>query len=173
MGNEIHRSFSQFTTQYENLSSKRKYLFYKSSNWKLFKHFETQKIYAEYVAENNKCGWTALHQAVALNDVEIARALIVAGVDIDEQTNTDALVQSMQAKTGWLHMGDHTALHQAAWFNRLEIGRLLVDAGANFNKKWDWGSAYVNEDLTALQIAFNRNNGEFAEMLLKKMTKFV
>ena len=59
--NEIHKSFSQFPTKFENISEEIKgKLCRKEMNWIFFEHFETQKMFAKNVDEKTKNGWTAL-----------------------------------------------------------------------------------------------------------------
>ena len=150
--NEIHKSFSQFPTKYENISDHIKGRLFETGpfgwnwnvNWLFFKHFETDKIFAENVNEKNRLGWTALHYAAQLDEVEIAKAVIKAGVDIDAKSRFGI-----------------TALHDAAIRNRLKIGQVLIEAGARLNIK------YRNK--TALEFAVYYNSGGFAEMLRKKM----
>merc|ERR1712098_641586 len=98
---------------------------------------------AEHLIKKNLEGGTALHHATLRNQVKIAKAVIVAGVDIDAQEKTFNM----------------TALHMAVILDRLEIGQILLEAGANINIKC--GSEY-----TALELA--DNHFEFAEMMRRK-----
>lgn len=155
---EIHKSFSQFPTKYENISDNINDKFFQKihqkMNWRFFKNLETQKIYAENVTEKAKiCGWTALHCAVGSNEVEIAKAVIDAGVEIDAKAELSDKYY------------DITALHCAAIRNYLEIGRALIEAGADLNIK-----CAINDckDVTVFEIAVTTNHAAFADMLCKK-----
>jgi len=179
--NEIHKSLSQFPTKYENISKdvKDKLRVNKNIAWLFFKHKETQKVVAENITEKTNCGTTPLHVAVTVNEVEIAKAVIEAGVDIDAKPE-DGLQLGMTP----LHLvairGSYavarvligagaqldfemTALHWAAILNYLEIGRVIVEGGADLNITWN--------SQTALEIAVKRNHGAFAEMLRKHVKK--
>jgi ankyrin repeat protein len=144
--NEIHKSLSQFFTKYENVSDQiKKRLGEKSAKWLFFKHFETNEIFAEKVTERTKQGQTVLHLAAQMDEMEIAQAVIGAGVDIDAISGA---IDGMNA------------LHIAALMNYMKIGQV--------NVKWnpDWGSGR-----TAREIAVLQNYKEFAEMLHKKTYK--
>lgn len=113
--------------------------------WRFFKLLKSEEIFAENVATADESKYTALHHAVKWNDVEITKAVLAAGVDINARTG-HALLRS-------------TALHIAARLNHLEIGKLLVEAGADQNAK----SKITN--YTALQIATILGNEKFAKLL--------
>merc|ERR1712098_626696 len=123
----------------------------KRISWFFFKHLETQKMFAQNFDEKTENGKTALHFAARTNKIEIAKALIEAGADIDAK----------DGEIGW------TALHRAALNDHLEIGKVLVDAGADLKIE----TKYSHE--TALQIAERHHcayhSGELAEMLRKKI----
>jgi len=155
--NKIQKHFSQFPTKYENISDdiKRrlyvvnnpKHSMYAKVNCRFFKHFETEKMYAENVTNKNEFGWTVLHYATQRSEVTIAKAVIEAGVNIDATTNVGL-----------------TALHWTAIRNDLQIGRALVEADADLNIKYEYW-----QNKTALAMAVACNHNEFAEMLRKKM----
>ena len=157
--NEIHKSFSQFPTKFVNISEDIKAkLNQKKMSWGFFKHLETHKTFAQNVDEKTEYGMTALHSATNCNEVEVAKALVEAGVDINAQTHCGA-----------------TALFFAAICDRLEIGKVLVDEGADLGLKavrifrQNPGWQYRKNSTTALQIAEDFNHGTFVKMLRKNM----
>ena len=95
----------------------------------------------EWQDEEND-GWTPLHDAAYYGNVEIARMLIGAMVDLN-----------LQDRWGW------TPLHRAAMFGKVEIARMLIDAGANVNVKNDRGA-------TPLHMAAFYGYVEIARMLI-------
>merc|ERR1712098_504033 len=98
-------------------------------------------------------GETALHCAIRENEVEVAKAVIEAGVHVNVQD--------------FYH---RTALHEAAQLNRLAIGKMLLGAGADLNVKGLWRRGQVSvRKLTALEIAKKDSQEAFAEMLRKNM----
>jgi ankyrin repeat protein len=142
----MHKRFRQFSTKYGNVPDQSiSKLREENESWRSFKHFEPHQISAENVTDKNQYEETPLHLATILEEVEIAKAVIEAGVDIDAKDDCD-----------------ETALHFAAFLNRLEIGRVLIEAGADLNLKNCW-----NE--TAWKIAVDQNHAAFAEMLRKNM----
>lgn len=98
-------------------------------------------------------GYPALHFAVGMNDIEIVKALLSAGVDVD--------IPNKSEDTGYV---DETALHNAAFWGRLEIGRLLIEAGADVN-------ALTQQKSTPLHSAARMTNVEFARLLLENGAK--
>lgn len=70
---------------------------------------------------SNEYGWTALHRAARYNRKDVAKQLLLAGADVNKQTNN----------------GD-TPLHWAAFNNSCEVARLLVDKGADITLKNKW-----------------------------------
>lgn len=159
--NEIHKSFSRYPTKFKNVSEKMRkrlrgskisWVFFKyfetqrpKMRWLFFEHFETQEIFAQNVDEKNTLKMTALHFAARMNEVEIAKSLIDAGLDIDAKDDD-----------GW------TALHFAAGNNNLKIGKVLADASA------DMDIESINNE-TALEFAERYNHSDFAEILRQKM----
>jgi ankyrin repeat protein len=147
--NGIHKSFSQFLSKFENISEDvKKELGAKDVSWLFFEHFETQKIFARNVDEKTISKKTALHYATVRNKIEITKAVIEAGVDMDAKDNYG-----------------FAPLHYAAHGNLLKIGQMLVDAGASLEIKTE-GS---NE--TALKISLRYGDKKFPEMLCKKLIK--
>lgn len=154
--NVIHKKFSAFPTKYKNISDDINESFFQfirqKMNWRFFKNLETQETYAENITEKATiCGWTALHCAVGTNEVEIAKAVINAGVNIDAKTE----------------LVEITALHYAAITNCLEVGRMLVEAGADTDINCTIGDC---EGVTAMEIALVKNHAAFAEILSKNTT---
>jgi hypothetical protein len=154
--NEIHKSLSQFPTKYENISKSIKDRLHVNENmaWLFFKHSETQKVVAVNVTEKTYYEITPLLAAAVLNEVEIAKAVVEAGVDIDAKPEHDLnsmtpLRTAILMGSGFqvtrmligaggsiLHFG-MTALHWAAILNYLEIGKVLVEGGADLSVRWN------------------------------------
>lgn len=147
--NKIHRSFCPFPKNFQNISEDvKEKLYEKKTCWLFFKHFKTQKMFAQNVDKKNAHGETALHRAARLNDVEIANAVIEAGVDIDATYNR-----------GW------TAVHVAAYNDRLATGKVIVEAGADLKMRIDF------RNRTPLCIALHYNHEAFAEMLIQNILR--
>jgi serine/threonine-protein phosphatase 6 regulatory ankyrin repeat subunit B len=107
-------------------------------------------MFAENITETNRCAETALHRAVYWSDVEVAKAVIHAGVDIDAKDEFGL-----------------TALHRSEFGNDLKIGKLLIESGARLNIRS--GCVYTPKFESALKHAVYHNHHKFAEMLRKKM----
>jgi hypothetical protein len=145
--NEIHKSFSQFSPKFKNITEKiKKTLLAEEISWLFFEHLETQKMFAQNVDERSKWGRTALQCASGLNEVEIVSALIEASVDINAKD-----------ELGW------AALHRAANLGHMEIAKILMDAGADLTIKTTYGNK------TALQLSKRSKRAIFAEMVHKLM----
>merc|ERR1712034_86478 len=103
-----------------------------------------EKMIAENVDDKDLWERTTLHRAASSNEIEVARAVLEAGVNIDA---TD-------------YYG--TALHHAVLYGLLEIGKFLIDAGADLKIK-------TRHKHTTMQIAERYNRRAFVEMLRKAM----
>jgi hypothetical protein len=140
--NEIHKSLRQFPSKFKNISKAIKgRLGKKKMNWLFFEHFDTQKIFAQNVDKRTKLEETALYCAARANEVEIAKAVIEAGVDINAKK----------------HCNSWTALHCAALNGHLNIGKLLIESGADTKIE-------SRHKHSALQLAEIFRNGEFTEL---------
>lgn len=80
-------------------------------------------------------GWD-LHRAVKENRVDIARALIARGDDIEAKDNEFG-------KTG---------LHFAADNNSLDVARLLLECGADIESKSDWPPGFTPLSVAAVRF---------------------
>lgn len=147
----LHRNFGQLSGRYENLIDQIRKSFFMQEiewpKWLFFKDLESEKIIAENVDKRYKY-WTALH-CVANGrdtdvDVEVAKALIEAGVDVNAQDHDK-----------------YTALHIAAMRSNVKIGKLLIEAGASLELR----SLFKG---TALDIVVRYRYKEFADMLRTK-----
>lgn len=145
--NKMHKSFTQFFTKYEDISDKiRKGDFGAvCKNCLFFKHFKTDKIFAENVNEKYNFGMTALHIAANFNELEIAEAVIEARVNLNAKD-----------------IFGMTALHWAAIRNDLKIGRVLIEAGADLKINNGYGK-------TALEVAVQENHVTFVDMIQKNL----
>ncbi|WP_342835741.1 ankyrin repeat domain-containing protein [Candidatus Lucifugimonas marina] len=91
---------------------------------------------------------TSLHTAAEKNDVEMARALIARGEDVNEKED---------------HYPDgdgDTPLILASYSNSINVARLLVEAGADIDAQ-NWGKS------TALEAAFLNDSLEVARFLME------
>ena len=92
--------------------------------------------------------WSAMY-----GRLEVVRALIEAGADVNAKTNNDVSPLYMCAQEGHLEVAralieagadvnakgkyDRTPLHSSAEYGHLEVARLLIDNGADVNAKED------------------------------------
>jgi hypothetical protein len=143
---KIHKSFCQYPTKYQNVTGDIIKTLYarRKTSWLFFKHFETQEMFAHKVDEKTEYGWPQLAWVAKKNEIQIARAVIEAGADIN-------------AKYCGL-----TVLHRAVYFDHLEFGKMLVDAGADLKIE-------TSGNITALKIAELYSREAFAEMLRTNM----
>ena len=95
------------------------------------------------VEEPDLDGWD-LHRAARENRVDIARALIDRGAEVDARN-----------ENGW------TPLHWAAWDNSLEVARLLLDRGAEIDARNELGN-------TPLYWATWGNSLDVARLLIER-----
>lgn len=84
---------------------------------------------------------TPLASASAAGQLEIARALIAHGANVNARAS-----------------GDFTALHESAASGRIEFAKLLLDNGADVN-------AQTSEGKTPLDYARDHNRDEMVELL--------
>merc|ERR1712098_140064 len=115
--------------------------------WLFFSQRDSGKMFAENIEEREENGDTALHRAAYHNCIDVAKAVLEAGADVNARN----------------HTGD-TALHvlvSETFGNYLEIGNVLVDEGAELLAK-------NKSRMVALDIAEVCNH-PLAEMLRKKM----
>lgn len=90
----------------------------------------------------DKDGFSALHIAIENNYFNVAKLLIIKGIDISIKTKLDK----------------ETALHKAVRSNNFELVQLLLDKGAKISE--------VNyENLSALQIAESESSNDIYEIL--------
>lgn len=96
------------------------------------------------VNSKDESGDSALHKAVELGNLELAKLLVDKGanVNITDQDNA-------------------TPLHWCATFHRPEIAKLLLENGANVN-------AEDNSSWTPLHDAVETNDGSMVKLLLEK-----
>jgi len=90
-------------------------------------------------------GWTPLHFASSMKDLEIAKLLLDRGADV-----------------GAKNVYEVTPLHSASWNNHIETAKLLLDRGADVEAKDDDG-------WTPLDCASWCNHIETAKLLKKYM----
>jgi ankyrin repeat protein len=88
-------------------------------------------------------GWTPLHLASSMKELEIAKLLLERGADVEAKNND-----------GW------TPLHLASEYNRIETAKLLLDAGADLEAEDDTG-------WTPLHWASEYNRIEIAKLLIE------
>lgn len=115
-------------------------------------------------------GWTDLHWAAALNQPELARALIDSGADVgaelhdDGEPLSDRLKQSMSEvglDLNFSRRGYHPS-HIAAFADATETLTALFAAGAAVNTK------AANNGWTPLFAAASGNAGKVAAILIKR-----
>jgi uncharacterized protein len=106
-------------------------------------------------------GWTALHWAAFHGKLDIVKALINAGADVNAKDNDGWTALHLAAKYGDLdvvkalinagadlNVQDNfgrTALHWAARNGKLDIVKALINAGADLNTQtsYDWTALYL------------------------------
>lgn len=122
----------------------------------------------------------ALHLAIQLKNLTIAKALIDAGADLGKKTesgetplNTAASMKQTEIATYIVDKGgkldtpdskQRTALHWAAVYNNLDLASALVKHGANINAK-------SVEGYTPLYIAKSRGHKDLVAFLEKNGAK--
>ena len=95
-------------------------------------------------------GWTDLHYAAAFNLPKLARALLIAGADVNAEIKDDGRRFSDQLKETLRKIGDNydydnwrrygqSPLHFAAWQNFVEVARELLDHSADVNAQDEQG----------------------------------
>ena len=95
-------------------------------------------------------GYPAMHFAVGMDNLDIVKALLNAGANIE--------ILNTSEETGSVN---ETPLHCAAWWGREEIVRFLIDAGANLDAKDEHGS-------TPLQDAQSMGNSRIVEIFIEE-----
>jgi|JI8StandDraft_1071087.scaffolds.fasta_scaffold00316_21 ankyrin repeat protein len=129
---------------------------------------------------DNRIGWTALHLAVSMGQLEIVRCLLEAGADINAQEDKDdrtpllmavcmgglemtKLLLSFHADINLQQLDGDTPLLRAASEGYADIVSLLLEAGANVhltdNLGWTaliWASTNGHKDVVNLLIK-NKN----------------
>lgn len=99
--------------------------------------------------------WSVLHQAAKCNNVEASKALIAAGVDVDDVIDG-----------GW------TALHEAVLNNNIGVCRELIKAGSNINALYEssdndcMGVEGRDSACQPLSLAVFREHDEIACLLI-------
>lgn len=93
-------------------------------------------------------GWTELHLCAALGFLECAQLLISAGWGVNSVDTVN-----------W------TPLHDAVFFRRKNVVQVLVNSGAKIN-------ASTLDDKTGLDIAFENQDLEMAELLIQAGARF-
>ncbi|EAX89958.1 ankyrin repeat protein, putative [Trichomonas vaginalis G3] len=133
---------------------------------------ETIKV---FVAHKDLINDSTLHLALIYDKEEIAKFLILNGININTHDNNGKtplhivadgnktemaeLLISHGANINLTDKNDETALHYALKYDRKEMTELLISHGVNIDAKDKDGK-------TALHIAAERNNKEIAEFLI-------
>src|SRR2546421_3829121 len=136
-------------------------------DWKQIFENESRKVEKEIrkmldkgtdVNAKNKNQKTALHLAAKNGYVEVARLLILRGIDINAQAykgpNYTYWGRSAKITLGW------TALHYAARSGFIDIVRLLLDCGADFEI---WSEHYE----TPFQVAWIKRNPQTVWVMIE------
>lgn len=92
---------------------------------------QTSRAFRKCISFDSKDenGWTALHWAAAINNAEVAKALIDCGGVVFLETRTLKKVQFGDMFI-WASL---TPLHIAAVAGSIEVAKVLIDAGADVN----------------------------------------
>lgn len=110
---------------------------------------------------SDEYGWSPLHFAISLGDLEIVKILIDFGADVDLTDSTDTTPLHIASLNGYLpiveqlikagvnlegvsRFGQQTALLMAAENGHLDVVELLISAGANLNHVSSVGDTLSN-----------------------------
>jgi len=135
------------------------------------------------VDAKNDAGTTVLHEALFNNDVEIAKKLIISGVDVNTYTTVSSIRTPLHIACRWYEDSDlihlligagsnieertafeETPIMMAARGNNAVAVKILIQAGADVN-------AVTSDNLTALSYATENHNEEIKNMLLSAGAK--